>query len=198
VSQNRQLQTESQQQNCSIFYVSPLIRITLMMLYLSLTIPLPFLAQATSASIPLVLFWAGIALGAIALWGALSERVIIDAEKIQVAYPVWVPKFFRSGWLLPWCDVKDLKMRTTGQGGIVYYFISQSSSKAYLLPMRVVGFARLVKLVETYTGINTTEIRPLAQPWMYLILLGITLLLLLVDGWTIWTVLTQDLMQLKM
>jgi len=198
VSENLQLQPESQQQNCSIFYISPLIRITLMMLYLSLTIPLPFLAQATSAPIPPVLFWGGIALGAIALWGALSERVIVDEEKIQVAYPVWVPKFFRSGWLLPWTDVKDLKMRTTGQGGIVYYFISQSSQQAYLLPMRVVGFARLVKLVETHTGINTTEIRPLAQPWMYLILLGFTLLLLLVDGWTIWTALTQGLIPLKM
>jgi len=198
VSENLQLQPESQQQNCSIFYISPLIRITLMMLYLSLTIPLPFLAQATSAPIPPVLFWGAIALGAIALWGALSERVIVDEEKIQVAYPVWVPKFFRSGWLLPWTDVKDLKMRTTGQGGIVYYFISQSSQKAYLLPMRVVGFARLVKLVETHTGINTTEIRPLAQPWMYLILLGFTFLLLLVDGWTIWTALTQGLIPLKM
>jgi len=198
VSENLQLQPESQQQNCSIFYISPLIRITLMMLYLSLTIPLPFLAQATSAPIPPVLFWGAIALGAIALWGALSERVIVDEEKIQVAYPVWVPKFFRSGWLLPWTDVKDLKMRTTGQGGIVYYFISQSSQQAYLLPMRVVGFARLVKLVETHTGINTTEIRPLAQPWMYLILLGFTFLLLLVDGWTIWTALTQGLIPLKM
>lgn len=198
MSQNLQSQPESQQQNCSIFYISPLIRITLMMLYISLTIPLPFLAQASSAPISPVLLWGGISLGAIALFGALSERVIIDQEKIQVAYPVWVPKFFRRGWFLPWTDVKDLKMRTTGQGGIVYYFISQSSQQAYLLPMRVVGFARLVKLVETHTGINTTEIRPLAQPWMYLILLGFTLLLLLVDGWTIWTALTQGLIPLKM
>jgi hypothetical protein len=57
----------------------------------------------------------------------------------------------------------------------------------------VVGFARLVKLVEAHTGIDTTDVRPLAQPWMYLILLGFTLLLLLVDGWTIWTALTQGL-----
>jgi hypothetical protein len=135
----------------------------------------------------------GIGLGAIALFGALSERVIVDEEKIQVAYPSWVPQFFRKGWLLPWTDVKDLKMRTTGQGGLVYYFLSQSSEKAYLLPMRVVGFARLVKLVEVHTGIDTTDVRPLAQPWMYLILLGFTLLLLLVDGWTIVTALTQGL-----
>jgi hypothetical protein len=168
-----------------------------MALYLALTIPLPFLAQVSSAPVPSELLWVGIGLGAIALYGALSERVIVDEEKIQVAYPRWVPQFFRQGWSLPWTEVKDLKMRSTGQGGLVYYFTSQSSEKAYLLPMRVVGFAQLVKLVETHTGIDTTDVRPLAQPWMYLILLGFTLLLLLVDGWTIWTALTQGLITQK-
>ncbi|MBE9130018.1 hypothetical protein IQ257_14300 [Coleofasciculus sp. LEGE 07092] len=179
--------------NQSVFHISPLIRITLMALYLALTIPLPFLAQVSSAPVPSVGLWIGIGLGLLVLYGALSERVIVDEEKIQVAYPRWMPTFLRKGWDLPWADVKDLKMRTTGQGGLVYYFVSQSSQKAYLLPMRVVGFARLVKRVEIHTGIDTTDIRPLAQPWMYLILLGFTLLLLLADGWTIWTALTQGL-----
>jgi len=164
-----------------------------MAFFLALTMPLPFLAQASSAPVPPIVLWVGIGLGVIALYGALSERVIVDEEKIQVAYPRWVPKFFRKGWSLPWKDVKDLKMRTTGQGGLVYYFVSQSLEKAYLLPMRVVGFARLVKLVEAHTDIDTTDVRPLAQPWMYLILLGFTLLLLLIDGWTIVTALKQGL-----
>ncbi len=193
MSTNLEFSPESEQNQPTIFRISPLIRITLLSLYVALTVPLPFLAQVSSAPVPPALLWVGIGLGAIALFGALSERVIVDEEKIQVAYPRWVPQFFRKGWLLPWTDVKDLKMRTTGQGGLVYYFLSQSSQKAYLLPMRVVGFARLVKLVEVHTGIDTTDVRPLAQPWMYLILLGFTLLLLLVDGWTILTALTQGL-----
>lgn len=194
MSPNLQIPSESEQRNLSIFRISPLIRLTLMALYLALTIPLPFLSQASSSPVSPVVLWTGIGLGATALFGALSERVIVDEEKIQVAYPRWVPRFFRKGWSLPWIDVKDLKMRTTGQGGMVYYFISQSSEEAYLLPMRVVGFARLVKLVQVHTGIDTTDVRPLAQPWMYLILLGFTLLLFLVDGWTIWTALTQGLL----
>jgi hypothetical protein len=40
-----------------------------------------------------------------------------------------------------------------------------------------------------HTGIDTTDIRPLSQPWMYLFLLGFALLLLLTDGWVIWTAL---------
>ena len=194
MSPNLQIPSDSDQLDSSIFRISPLIRLTLMALYLALTIPLPFLAQASSTPVSPVVLWVGIGFGATALFGALSERVIVDEEKIQVAYPRWVPRFFRKGWSLAWAEVKDLKMRTTGQGGMVYYFISQSSEKAYLLPMRVVGFARLVKLVDVHTGIDTTDVRPLAQPWMYLILLGFTLLLFLVDGWTIWTALTQGLL----
>lgn len=53
--------------------------------------------------------------------------------------------------------------------------------------MRVAGFARLVNIVQSKTGIDTTDVRPLAQPWMYLILLGFTLLLLLIDAWAIAT-----------
>jgi hypothetical protein len=112
---NLQAQSESEQRTDSIFRISPLIRITLMAFFLALTIPLPFLARVASAPIPPVLLWVGIGIGAIALYGALSERVIVDEEKIQVAYPRWVPSFFRRGWALPWNDVKELKMRTTGQ-----------------------------------------------------------------------------------
>ena len=173
----------------SLFCLSPLIRITLLSLYLALTVPLPFLSQVTDAPIPPALLWLGISIGFVALYAVLSERVILDDQGIQVTYPAWVPQFFRKGWSLPWSQVKELKPRSTGQGGLVYYFLSRDG-KAYLLPMRVAGFARLVKAVTAKTGIDTTDVRPLAQPWMYLILLGFTLLLLLVDGWAIATALT--------
>jgi hypothetical protein len=173
-----------------VFRLSPLIRITLLSLYIALTTPLPFLSQVTGAPVTPALLWVGIFIGFIALYAALSERVILDDQEIRVTYPQWVPPFFRKGWSLPWSEVKQLKPRTTGQGGLVYYFLTQEG-KAYLLPMRVAGFSRLVKLVQEKTGIDTTDVYPLAQPWMYFILLGFTLLLLLVDGWTIVTALSQ-------
>lgn len=176
-----------------IFRISPLIRITLFFLYIALTIPLPFLARATLAPIPSWLLWMGIAGGAFALYGALSEKVIVDEEKIEVAYPRWVPKFFRKGWSLSWSEIKDLKMRTTGQGGLVYYFTTSSTQKAYLLPMRVAGFAQMVQIVEEKTKLDTTDIRPLSQPWMYLILFVFTIFLLLIDSWTIWTAVNEGL-----
>jgi hypothetical protein len=170
----------------ALFRLSPLIRITLLSLYTALTIPLPFLSEVTKAPVPPAALWAAIVVGAVGLYGVLSERVILSEEGIEVTYPNWFPRFFRKGWSLPWTEVKALKPRSTGQGGLVYYFLSHSG-EGYLLPMRVAGFAKLVGLVEAKTGIDTRDVRPLSQPWMYLILLLCTLLLLLVDAWTIVT-----------
>ena len=169
------------------FRISPLIQLTLMSLYISLVVPLPFLAAVTQAPVPPTLLWIGIALGGAALFGVLSERVRVDAEGIAVTYPAWVRALGRRGWALQWDDITALKPRSTGQGGIVYYFLNQAEDRAYLLPMRVVGFARLVRYVEAKTEIDTRDVKPLSQPWMYVILLGLTALLLLVDIWTIAT-----------
>jgi hypothetical protein len=168
------------------FYISPLIRITLSLLYLSLLIPLPFLATFTHAEVPAWLLWVGIGLGFGALQGGLSQRVVVDDLTICVNYPIWVPGLFVKSWRLDWSDIKELKMRTTGQGGLVYYFINDRG-EGFLLPMRIAGFNSLVKLIHKYSSIDTTDIYPLSQPWMYFALLGLTGLLLLTDIWTIST-----------
>lgn len=164
----------------STFRISALIRIPLFTLYLALTLPLPFLSQVTTAPVSPGVLWGAIGIGFIILYAALSEQVIVDNEGIKVNYPGWIPPWFRKGWALSWSDIKALKPRTTGQGGLVYYFLSDSG-EGYLLPMRIAGFARLVKIVEVKTGIDTTDIRPLSQPWMYLALFVCTILLLFAD-----------------
>ena len=184
----QETQSSSSTEIPATFKLSPLIRVTLLALYVALTAPLPLLPQTDGVAVSPKWLWFGIGLGFIALYGALSERVIVTETEIQVTYPVWVPRILRKGWVLPWAEVKALKPRSTGQGGIVYYFVSQAE-QAYLLPMRVAGFSRLVRLVQDRTGIDTSDVRPLAQPWMYVTLLGLTVLLLLVDSWTIWTAL---------
>ena len=173
----------------AIFPTSPLIKITLVNLYFALTIPLPFLAQFASVQFPIWLFCILIILGAITIVGVLSERVILNEEGIEVSYPQWVKFSLRKGWSLTWAEIESLKMRTTGQGGLVYYFVSKARDKAYLLPMRVAGFAKMVRQVQAKTGIDTNDIRPLAQPWMYIFLFFFTFFLWLVDIWTITTAL---------
>lgn len=167
------------------FPISPLIKITLLNLYFALTIPLPFLVKSTPLDIPLWLIYSLLCLGAIAIFAILSERVTVTEEGIKVSYPRWVSWLWRKGWSLSWSEIDSLKMRTTGQGGLVYYFVSKNRDKAYLLPMRIAGFAQMVRVVQEKTDIDTTDIRPLSQPWMYLFLLFFTFFLWLVDIWTI-------------
>ncbi len=174
-----------------VFRLSILIRLTLLLFYTALTLPLPFLAVITAAPVSPTLLAIGLVLGAIVLYGALSEQVIVDQQGIQVTYPGWVKLLWRKGWSLDWQNIQALKPRSTGQGGIVYYFLSRSG-EAYLLPMRVAGFAELVRRVEAKTGIDTRDVRPLSQPWMYLILLMLTVFLLLIDSWTILTAMGQS------
>ncbi|MBF2056910.1 MAG: hypothetical protein IGQ45_06745 [Cyanobacterium sp. T60_A2020_053] len=171
--------------NRIIFKISPLIRITLLSLYVALTAPLPFLAQKTGVAIPQWLFISALLLGGMMIYAVMTERVILDEIGITVTYPNWFKPIWRKGWSLSWHEVRALKMRTTGQGGMVYYFTTKEGERAYLLPMRVAGFAKMVGIVTKQTGIDTTDIRPLAQPWMYFFLLFFTFFLLLMDVWTI-------------
>ena len=80
----------------SIFRISPLIQFTLISLYISLTIPLPFLAEITDSSISVTALWIGIAIGGLILVGTLSERVVVDENQIKISYPSWFSFFFHK------------------------------------------------------------------------------------------------------
>ena len=99
----------------SVFKVSPLIRITLLLLYTALTAPLPFLSNFTHAAIPASWLSIGLVIWFVFLYGALSDRVILDDQGISLVYPRWFPNLLRKGWSLSWQNIKALKPRITGQ-----------------------------------------------------------------------------------
>lgn len=166
---------------------SPLISSTLMALYGVLTLPLPFLAQHTAAPVPLWLLWGAIGGGALLLWGALSQQVELDSQGMRITYPHWVPPLVRRQWHLSWSEIQAIQPRSTSQGGLVYYLVT-TNGQAYLLPMRVAGFAKMMQFIEQQTGLPTAVIKPLAQPWMYGTLALFTLLLAAVDLWVLLSV----------
>jgi hypothetical protein len=179
----------------SVFKISPLVRVALWSLYVALMLPLPFLARLHAEGQPLQdsILWLGFALvsGGILLQMVLSEQVHVNDTGIAVCYPWWVPMILRRGWSLDWVEIEDFKARSTGQGGLVYYLVSKNRS-GFLLPMRIVGFTRMLRLIQLKTGIDTQDVKPLAQPWMYLMVLGVAGLLAIADLWVIWTVLTHS------
>ncbi|WP_287130274.1 hypothetical protein [Candidatus Cyanaurora vandensis] len=170
------------------FRVSPLVRYTLYGLLLSLVLPLPFLLihrGETQYFGPMVI---GVALGWGVLVGLMSQRVVVDGSGVRVVYAPWVPQSLVKGWQIRWDEVAQLKTRPTGQGGRVHYLVNRQDD-AFLLPMRIAGFAQFLRLVAAQTTIDTSRVKPLAQPWMYLTLLVCVGLMLLVDLWVIITAL---------
>jgi hypothetical protein len=178
--------SQSVQPETLVLRISPLVWLGIMGLYVALMLPLPFLAQVTQAPVPASGLAVAIAIGGLLIYATLTERVKLDEQGIEVFYPRWVPKFYRRGWSLPWTEIEALKPRSTGQGGLVYYLVSRSGA-AFLLPIRVVGFARMVRYIQTKTGIDTSAIKPLAQPWMYGTLSVFALFTLLMDAWVLGT-----------
>lgn len=182
----------------SIFKISPLVRVALWSLYVALMLPLPFLATLNREIDPPIglqnsLLWLGIAFGSggVLLQMVLSEQVHLSETGIAVVYPWWVPGLLRRDWALNWSDIVDLKARSTGQGGLVYYLVSQRR-EGFLLPMRIAGFSRMLRLIALKTGIDTQDVKPLAQPWMYAAVLGVADLLAIADLWVIHHVLTAS------
>jgi hypothetical protein len=174
----------------SVFKISALIRFSLWSLYIALLLPLPFLASTENLKVSLAGLGIALVMGGVLLNMVLSEQVQVDKAGITVSYPWWVPQLFRRGWSLKWSDIEDFQARSTGQGGLVYYLISKNRD-GYLLPTRIDGFSQMLRLIESNTNIDTRDVKPLAQLWMYLMLLIAAGLLAIADIWIIWTALSH-------
>jgi hypothetical protein len=171
------------------FPISPLIRFSVQALYWALVLPLPLLLARQGTPLAQGALLAALLLGWGLLLGSLSQQIQVDAVGMRATYPAWVPPVVRQEWQIRWAEVEHLEPRSTSQGGLVYYLVSRSGDRV-LLPMRVSRFRELVALVQRHTGLEIDGLRPYVQPWMYALLGGFALLLLLWDGiiaFWIWT-----------
>ena len=159
--------TPASQGNLTVerFGLSPLIRFTLISLYVALVLPLPLLAPAGLRG------WmsAALILGLGLVLGLLSEQVETDAEGIRVRYPAWIGWLFRRGWSLAWSDIRALVPVGTSQGGTVYY-VKAANLKHQLLPQRIDRFDRFLSLLQERSSVNTAGIGRLTPPWTYQLL----------------------------
>jgi hypothetical protein len=149
----------------AVFPMAPLIRFTLISLYLALVLPLPVLAPSElqgwlSAALPL-----GLAL----ILALVSEQVELSDSGIRVGHPAWCSWLLRRGWELQWDAITGLTPVATSQGGRVFYVRTQEGS-AYLLPQRVQAFDDFLSRFSQYTGLNTSSIGRISPPWTYQLL----------------------------
>jgi hypothetical protein len=159
--------------NAENFPIAPLIRFTLLTLYLALVLPLPLLAPAGLRA----WLWLAVPLGLLLVAAMLSEQVSLDAQGIRVGHPPWCSWLLRRGWQLRWEEIRGLVPVRTSQGGTVYY-VKGPERCSYLLPQRVARFPDFLARFELARGLPTAEIGRLTPPWTYWTLATLSVMLL--------------------
>jgi hypothetical protein len=166
--------------------MAPLIRFTLVSLYLALVLPLPWQASGGARS----LLGAAVPLGLVLVLAITSERVELDAEGIRVGHPAWCGWWLRRGWQLSWSAITGITPVTTSQGGRVYYL--RSGDASFLLPQRVARFEAFLQQFAERTGLDTSGIGRISPPWTYRLLAILTGLMLAGElGWALVLVLRR-------
>ena len=159
------------------FQLSPLIRATLISVYLALVLPLPLMAPP---GLKLAL-WSAAPIGLGLVLAMLSEQVSVDDQGISVGHPSWCSWLIRRGWRLHWDEIKRLVPVGTSQGGTVYYLTTTDHGQR-LLPQRLEHFDRFLSIVEERTGLKTGAIRRLTPPWTYQLLFGLAVGMLIIES----------------
>ena len=153
--------------------MAPLIRGTLVGLYLALVLPLPVLASGSLR----VLLAVAVPLGLVLVLAITSETVTVTPQGLALGQPSWCGWWLRRGWSLGWNEITGLTPVATSQGGRVYYL--RSAKASYLLPQRLARFADFLAQLQHYSGLDTSAIGRISPPWTYQVLAGLTALMLL-------------------
>ena len=155
------------------FGLSPLIRFTLLSLYVALVLPLPVMAP--QALRPLMV--GALILGLVLVVGLLSEQVETDAAGLRVSYPSWIRWLLRRSWSMQWDDIRALVPVGTSQGGTVYY-LKAVDCRHQLLPQRIERFDLFLDVLnERCSSISTKGIGRLTPPWTYQVLASLAALM---------------------
>jgi hypothetical protein len=145
--------------------MAPLIRFTLISLYLALVLPLPLLAPAELQT----WLWAALPLGLVLILALVSEQVELSAAGIRVGHPTWCAWLLRRGGQRSWNQISGLTPVATSQGGRVFYVRTENGS-AYLLPQRVQAFEEFLGQFSRQSGLDTSSIGRISPPWTYQLL----------------------------
>ena len=155
--------------------MAPLIRLTLISLYLALVLPLPVLAPSSLA----LALWLALPLGLVLVIALTSEIVRLDADAISVGYPRWCHWLLRRGWSLTLDQVGGLTPVATSQAGRVFYVRQRGAGAAFLLPQRIARFDDFLERFGAATGIDTSAVGRLTPAWTYQLLAVLSGLMLI-------------------
>ncbi|BBL86555.1 hypothetical protein PMYN1_Chma750 (chromatophore) [Paulinella micropora] len=159
-----------------VFPLSPLIRITLLLLYLAIVLPLPIIAPTPLRVEVLALLLLGIVL----IWSLVSEKISISRLTIVRGYPRWCLWFSSNKWEMNWNDIQGLIPVKSSQGGQVYY-IKSRDNEAYLLPQRITRFDKFINHFKEMSGIEFVSVNKLTPAWTYELLATLSSLIIIAE-----------------
>ena len=150
------------------------VKISLISLYLALTVPLPFISIEKLKIPSIITFFLGLYL----IISITSDYVETSNNKISYKTS-FISKFFgKENWEIFWKDIILIKSFPTSQGSKVYYFNTRSG-KNFLIPQRLENFEKFLLTINRNTKINIDEVRYLSPLWTYKLLTFLSILMII-------------------
>ena len=150
------------------------VKSSLISLYLSLTIPIPFVSIDKLKIFSIVTFVSGLYL----IINITSDYVETCKYKISYKNSFISKALGRKNWEISWGDIKLIKFLPTSQGSKVYYFHTNKGDN-FLIPQRVENFEKFLSIVSINTGISINEMSYISPIWTYKLLTLLSVLMII-------------------
>ena len=150
------------------------VKSSLILLYLALTLPMPFITIDKLKIVSIIIFLLGLYL----IINITSDYVETCNNKIAYKTSFISKVLGRNNWEIYWRDIKLIKSQPTSQGSKVYYFNTDKGDN-FLIPQRVENFKRLLVIVSQKTGIDSREFSYISPLWTYKLLTFLSFLMLI-------------------
>ena len=111
------------------------VKISLISLYIALTVPIPFISSE-KLKIPSLLFFL---VGLFLIINLTSDYVETCEKKISYSTSLISRLLGKKNWEIFWEEIKSIKSFPTSQGSKVFYF-SNEKGKNLLIPQRIENF----------------------------------------------------------
>ena len=143
------------------------VKSSLIFLYLSLTIPIPFVSSDKLKIVSTIFFF----LGLFFIINLTNDYVETSDKKIYYKVSFFSNIFGKKNWEIFWKDIKLIKSLPTSQGSKVYYF-TLNNEENYLVPQRIENLEEFISLIREKTNLvfEANQIDRISPLWTYKLL----------------------------
>ena len=152
------------------------VKVSLILLYLALTLPIPYITISNLRYTSLILILVGLFI----IINISNETVKTNEEEVSLSTNLLSCLLGKKNWIINWKDIKDIKSYPTSQGSKVHYFITNKDAN-YLIPQRLNNQKDFARVITNNTGINTKNLTYISPLWTYNLLTIICFLMILAE-----------------